>query len=108
MKQREKVAFTVDELIAATKDAKCQQIIIRGKFTNAPSVLVFLRGNQSRPRKSGQGDKWSFCLTAAMCRGSGETMTRRPRRNHTPAFKAKVALGRHQGREDAGRAGAAV
>ena len=22
----------------------------------------------------------------------GETMTRRPRRNHTPAFKAKVAL----------------
>src|SRR3954454_15753420 len=26
-----------------------------------------------------------------MCR-TGETMTRRPRRNHTPAFKAKVAL----------------
>ena len=24
--------------------------------------------------------------------GKGETMTRRPRRNHTPAFKAKVAL----------------
>ena len=23
---------------------------------------------------------------------SGETMNRRPRRNHTPAFKAKVAL----------------
>jgi transposase-like protein len=23
---------------------------------------------------------------------SGETMTRRPRRNHTPAFKARVAL----------------
>jgi transposase len=23
---------------------------------------------------------------------SGETMTRRPRRNHTPGFKAKVAL----------------
>ena len=23
---------------------------------------------------------------------SGETITRRPRRNHTPAFKAKVAL----------------
>jgi len=23
---------------------------------------------------------------------SGETMQRRPRRNHTPAFKAKVAL----------------
>ena len=25
-------------------------------------------------------------------RGSGESMTRRARRNHTPAFKAKVAL----------------
>ena len=27
-----------------------------------------------------------------MARESGETMTRRARRNHTPAFKAKVAL----------------
>jgi transposase len=27
-----------------------------------------------------------------LCRGSGEKMTRRARRNHTPAFKAKVAL----------------
>ena len=35
-------------------------------------------------------------------------MTRRTRRNHTPAFKAKVALGGHQGREDAGGAGAAL
>jgi transposase len=26
------------------------------------------------------------------CRASGEIMTRRARRNHTPAFKAKVAL----------------
>jgi transposase len=26
------------------------------------------------------------------CRETGETMTRRPRRNHSPAFKAKVAL----------------
>jgi transposase-like protein len=26
------------------------------------------------------------------CRASGENMIRRPRRNHTPAFKAKVAL----------------
>jgi transposase len=27
-----------------------------------------------------------------MMPGTGETMTRRPRRNHSPAFKAKVAL----------------
>jgi transposase len=26
------------------------------------------------------------------CRETGEIMTRRPRRNHSPAFKAKVAL----------------
>jgi hypothetical protein len=28
----------------------------------------------------------------AVARESGETMSRRPRRNHTPAFKARVAL----------------
>ena len=28
----------------------------------------------------------------AVARESGDTMSRRPRRNHTPAFKAKVAL----------------
>src|ERR1700737_1426534 len=45
-------------------------------------------------RKSAQDDKWSFCLTAGTVvpSESGETMSRRPRRNHTPAFKAKVAL----------------
>jgi transposase len=49
---------------------------------------------QSRSRKSAQDDKWSFCLTAGTVvpSESGETMSRRPRRNHTPAFKAKVAL----------------
>jgi hypothetical protein len=46
---------------------------------------------QSRPQESKQDDKWSFCLTAGtLCpRESGETMSRRPRRNHTPAFKAR-------------------
>ncbi len=29
-------------------------------------------------------------------------MSKRPRRNHAPAFKAKVALARDQGREDLG------
>jgi transposase-like protein len=34
-----------------------------------------------------------FCLTtASMDRKSGEKMTKRTRRKHTPAFKAKVAL----------------
>src|SRR4051812_37403783 len=50
--------------------------------------------SQRRSRKSAQDDKWSFCLTAGTVvpGESGETMSRRPRRNHTPAFKAKVAL----------------
>ena len=48
---------------------------------------------ESRSRKSAQGVKWSFCLTAGkMARELGGTMSRRARRTHTPAFKAKVAV----------------
>jgi transposase-like protein len=49
---------------------------------------------QSWSRNFGQDDRWNFCLTAGtlVACESGETMQRRPRRNHTPAFKAKVAL----------------
>ena len=35
-------------------------------------------------------------------------MTRRKRRNHSPEFKAKVAIAAPEGRQDAGRIGAAV
>ena len=47
---------------------------------------------ESRPRKSAQDDKWNFCLTTAIVAVNRRTMSRRPRRNHSPAFKAKVAL----------------
>jgi transposase len=42
----------------------------------------------------GRCDKWILCLTAGtvVARESGATMSKRPRRNHSPAFKAKVAL----------------
>jgi transposase-like protein len=42
----------------------------------------------------GRGDKWNFYLTAGtiVARESGAMMTKRPRGNHSPAFKAKVAL----------------
>jgi transposase len=42
----------------------------------------------------GRHDKWNLCLTAGtvVARESGATMSKRPRRNHSPAFKAKVAL----------------
>ena len=45
-------------------------------------------------RNFGQDDKWNFCLTTGTLvpANSGETMSKRPRRNHTAAFKAKVAL----------------
>jgi hypothetical protein len=36
-------------------------------------------------------DEWLFCLTVVNM-AAKEFMTRRPRRNHTPALKAKVAL----------------
>ena len=44
--------------------------------------------------KFGQRGKWNFCLTTGtlMPAKSGETMSKRPRRNHTASFKAKVAL----------------
>lgn len=50
---------------------------------------------ESRSRNSGQVDKWNFCLTAGtLCLRNQEQLRwrRRARRNHTPAFKAKVAL----------------
>ena len=43
-------------------------------------------------RNFAQDDKWNFCLTAGTLLPCEETMKRRPRRNHTPAFKAKVAI----------------
>src|SRR5271170_8458310 len=43
--------------------------------------------------KTGQAAKWRFCSPLAIrWLGRGEQMSRRPRRNHTAAFKAKVAL----------------
>src|SRR5215813_12637379 len=47
-----------------------------------------------RIRNFAQGDKWNFCLTAGTLVPANQErpMKRRPRRNHTPAFKAKVAL----------------
>jgi len=49
--------------------------------------------DESRPRKSVQTiGGVSADGGHAVARESGETMQRRPRRNHTPAFKAKVAL----------------
>ena len=47
-----------------------------------------------RLRKFEQVNKWSFCLTAGTLVAANQErrMSRRARRNHTPAFKAKVAL----------------
>ena len=58
-------------------------------LTNSRSVEL-----ESRLQESAQDDKWSFCLTAGtLCPANQERpCNRRPRRNHTPAFKAKVAL----------------
>ena len=47
-------------------------------------------------RKSEQGDKWNRCLIEGMIvlseTGARREMSRRPRRNHSAEFKAKVAL----------------
>src|SRR6516162_2975226 len=61
---------------------------------SATMSWLILRSRHSPGSSFAQGDKWNFCLTAGtLVPGeSGETMKRRPRRNHTPAFKAKVAI----------------
>ena len=57
-----------------------------------PEDLIRSIRSESWTRKFEQPDKWSFCLIAAMIAANREIMSRRRRRNHTPAFKAKVAL----------------
>ncbi|MHC2377013.1 hypothetical protein ACVIHA_001388 [Bradyrhizobium liaoningense] len=42
------------------------------------------------------------------CCESGAKMTKKSRRTHSPAFKAKVALAAVKGRQDTGGAGATV
>src|ERR1035441_10608659 len=46
------------------------------------------------PRKTGHGDKWKLCDNpiGLDARESRRTMSKRPRRNHSSIFKAKVAL----------------
>jgi transposase-like protein len=46
------------------------------------------------PREFGQFNRWIFCLTAAkdLAANQEQRMTKRSRRTHSPAFKAKVAL----------------
>src|SRR5258708_4430765 len=54
-----------------------------------PLTLDWLRGGRPNSDRSISG------ISAGErrgCRGSGATMTRRARRTHAPAFKAKVAL----------------
>jgi transposase len=63
-------------------------------FTGAGHVAMVLILSESWPRKSAQNDRWSFCLTAGTLWPANQERPwqRRPRRNHTPAFKSKVAL----------------
>ena len=61
------------------------------------ATATFLSVLERWPGKTGQRDKWIFCLTAAMMPHDRREMSRRPRRNHSPAFKAKVALAAMKG-----------
>jgi transposase len=56
---------------------------------------VAISDRHDRPgvaRKSGQAAKWSLCLKAASMAPNRDEMTKRTRWNHSPAFKARVAL----------------
>jgi hypothetical protein len=71
-------------------------------------TAAFKRLNQRWPDKFGQADKWSFCLRAARVphirSDNGKTSTS----DAQSGLQGEGGTGCHQGREDAGRAGAAV
>jgi transposase-like protein len=56
-------------------------------------VALLANYTQGQPQESAQDDKWNFCLTAGtLCPRIRSYNEQTSRRNHTPAFKAKVAL----------------
>jgi len=93
--------YELDKRLAFFSEGLVFQNTSWGSFVYQPNSRIHVQTlyitdpeGQSRPQESAQDDRWSFCLTAGtLCPANQErTMSRRPRRNHTPAFKAKVAL----------------
>ena len=81
-------------VIVIWSKASAKSKFVRDEARFALHLGKLVATKESWLRESEQGAKWSFCLTAVKIdpRESGETMSRRARRTHTPAFKAKVAL----------------
>jgi CRP-like cAMP-binding protein len=81
-----------------------RQIIVMGRFDIPRRLGIFQRW----PAKFGQADKWKICLRAARMppirSDNGKTRTT----DAQSGFQGEGGTGCHQGREDAGRAGAAV
>ena len=86
-------------------NAKMPNVVTTGPASINPDT-----GKQSRLRKSAQDDKWSFCLTAGtLCpTNSGETMSKRPRRNAHTGLQGEGGACCHQGRSNTGSACGAV
>jgi hypothetical protein len=88
--------------IAPRLDSHIQQARL-----NARKAMATLN-EQRWPVKTGQGDKWIFCLTAANGphdrRSDEQTTAPEPQ----PGIQGEGGLGCREGREDAGRAGAVV
>src|SRR5262245_57484417 len=64
------------------------------RYTVHPELRAAAPAVERWSRIFAQCVKWNFCLTAGKdsARESGETHEERARRNHSPIFKAKVAL----------------
>src|SRR5271166_495362 len=79
----------------------CSGVSVRSTWTTTSSFASRARFPRAKmPTRTGRGG-WAnlnraisgFSARARQgCRGSGENMSRRARRTHSPAFKAKVAL----------------
>lgn len=61
----------------------------RAVCTLAESDYLLGVADERWPGETAQGAKWILCQGGRM---TGVKMSKRPRRNHSPAFKAKVAL----------------
>src|SRR5258705_13157112 len=103
---------TIHELsddATATNRPHAPPIIASPILSTRCAGWVRTAGTKSRLRKSEQGDKWNFCLTAGKIgprirRGDEQTSTPEPH----PGFQGEGGACRRQGRPNTGSSGGAV
>jgi Enoyl-CoA hydratase/isomerase len=97
------LAIEVPMIAAVNGDA-----FIHAELPVLCDIVLAREGAQRWPGKTAQGDKWIFCKTAAIVphdrRSDEQTTTPEPQ----SGFQSEGGIGCREGREDAGRVGAAL